>query len=159
MIFGQAVAFTTTAAHLFNNDLLGIPARRPASFGPFVVNAAFALELYLKALNCVYGNDVGRTHDLLRLFCALPDAAKKAVEREFANAKLRPPNVQDLASFQTEIERVRHAFMDWRYLHEKKKTDQVLIPEMIFVLNVLHNACRFDVRINPDAGQSQATSR
>jgi HEPN domain len=141
-IFGQATAFATTAAHLFNNDLRGMPPPRPASLGAFVVNAAFAVELYLKALHHTHPGKVGRTHDLLHLFCTLPDDTKQAILREFSNASPRPENLKDLASFQAEIERIRHAFMDWRYLHEKEGVGEILIPELIFVMNVLHNTCR-----------------
>ena len=115
------------------------------------MNAAFAVELYLKALNRLYDNDVGRTHDLLQLFSALPDAAKQAISLEFDRATSRPSTMTNLSAFQAEIERVRHAFMDWRYLHERTRTDEVRIQELIFVLNVLHNVLRFDARVNPNA--------
>jgi hypothetical protein len=51
-IFRQAASFATTASYLFNNDLLGVP-RNPMSMIPFVVNASFALELYLDAQSVV----------------------------------------------------------------------------------------------------------
>ena len=148
VIFGQAVAFATTASYLFNNDLLGTPPRNPVSTGPFVVNATFALELYLKTLNLLYGRKVGRSHDLHRLYSALPDEAMQAVRREFSTSLPRPASITDIKAFQTEIERVRHAFMEWRYLHERMQTGEVRFPELIYVLNVLHNTCRSDAKLN-----------
>jgi hypothetical protein len=154
VIFGQAVAFANTAAYLFNNDLLGTPPRNPMSTGPFVVNATFAIELYLKTLNRLYGNDIGRTHDLLRLFLALPDEGMQAVHREFSIALPRPACITDIKTFQAEIERVRHFFMEWRYLHERKHTGEVRFPELIFVRNVLHNTCRSDAKLKPGPSSS-----
>src|SRR5689334_11255512 len=50
--FRQAVAFVQNAQHLFNTGLTGAPSRNPINVIPFAVNAAFAVELYLKTLHC-----------------------------------------------------------------------------------------------------------
>jgi hypothetical protein len=113
---------------------------------PFVVNAAFALELYLKTLNRLYGKDLRRDHDLLVLFDELSPEAKEALRQEISKA---PPTagIKDLVAFRAEIERVRHAFVEWRYLHERTRAGEIRFVELIFVLNVLHNTCRADVRL------------
>ena len=117
-IFRQAVSFATTASYLFKKDLAGWP-RNPMSVVPFVVNSAFALEPYLKTLSLLYGKEQ-RGHDLLELFDELPADATEALRQEISKA---PPTAagKDLVAFRAEIERVRHAFVEWRYLHERTR--------------------------------------
>jgi hypothetical protein len=80
-IFRQAVSFATTASYLYKRDLATKPWNG-MSVAPFVVNAAFALELYLKTLSILQGNEL-RGHDLLELFDALPHGAHKALSANF----------------------------------------------------------------------------
>jgi len=47
-IFRQALSFATTASYLYQRDLTVVP-RNGMSVAPFVVNATFALELYLRS--------------------------------------------------------------------------------------------------------------
>ncbi len=143
-IFRQALAFATTSAYLHRTDLATVP-RNGVSVVPFVVNAAFALELYLKTLALLHGNDV-RGHDLLELFDALPTAAHQALLSNFANSKW-PCGITDMVVFRAEIERLRHSFVEWRYLHEKSRTGEVRFGELIFVMEVLHETCRADTRL------------
>jgi hypothetical protein len=140
--------------------------KRPTSRGsaaesddviPFAVNAAFAIELYLKTLGSLYGLNM-HGHDLLDLFDELPAEAKELLRREIA----RVPSTQvikDLTSFRTEIERVRHVFIEWRYLHERSSASEIRFVEFIHVINVLHNTCRTDDRLKPSASGAAAGLR
>jgi hypothetical protein len=144
-IFGQAVAFATTSAYLHKRDLAAVP-RNGVIVVPFVVNAAFALELYLKTLALLHGDDL-RGHDLLELFDALPTAAHQALLSNFAKSKW-PFGITELVVFRAEIERLRHSFVEWRYLHEKSRAGEIRFGELIFVMEVLHETCRADTRLN-----------
>ena len=62
----MALSFSTTAAHLHRTDLLKAP-RNGLSIAPFVVNSAFAIELYLKTLHELKGTNPGKEHHLLKL--------------------------------------------------------------------------------------------
>ncbi len=154
-IFRQAVSFATTASYLFNKDLLGFP-RNPMSLVPFVVNATFALELYLKTVSLLHGSEQ-RGHDLLELFDALPPDATEALRHEISKAP-STRSVADLSAFRVEIERVRHAFVEWRYLHERTRAGEIKFAELIFVLHVLHNVCQVDPRLKPPASASAESS-
>jgi hypothetical protein len=47
-----------------------------------------------------------------------------------------------VVAFRKEIERLRSAFLEWRYLHERKKASEIRFAEMIFVMEVLDITCR-----------------
>ena len=53
-VFNQAIAFANTSAHIYEKNLRRRP-RNGFSTVPFVVNAAFSIELYLKALAQKHG--------------------------------------------------------------------------------------------------------
>lgn len=145
--FRQASAFATNASYLFSSGLTGVPPRNPMNVIPFVVNAALAVELYLKTLGCVYDLKM-HGHDLLDLFDELPAKAKERLRLEIAKAPATE-GIKDLIGFRTEIERARHLFIEWRYLYERDSASEVRFVEFIHILNVLHNTCRTDDRLKP----------
>ena len=53
-IFNQAKSFAHTSAYIYEKDLKSLP-RNPQSITPFVVNAAFSAEMYLKCLQEIHG--------------------------------------------------------------------------------------------------------
>jgi hypothetical protein len=137
-MFNQAVAFANTSAYLYERDLRRSP-RKGASIVPFVVNAAFSIELYLKAL--AQKQDVAlRGHELVKLFKALPDKATLAIQSVTpqcaANRKLG--EAPDIPRYLKEL---NSAFVDWRYCYELEKTGLVHIEPTIFVMDVLNEAC------------------
>jgi hypothetical protein len=83
VIFNQAVAFANTAALVYERDLSTQPIKNGHSAGPFVVNSAFATELYLKTLGLLYGKEM-HGHDLAKLFREIPQEGLKAVEKKLA---------------------------------------------------------------------------
>ena len=80
---------------------------------PFTVNAAFACELYTKAILIYISADgtIARGHKLDELFSALPKDAQSQIETRF-NKKLK----HDLHSLLAEIST---AFVEWRYAFER----------------------------------------
>nr|WP_145545480.1 HEPN domain-containing protein [Variovorax boronicumulans] len=138
-MFNQAVAFANTSAYLYERDLRRMP-RKGVSATPFVVNAAFSVELYLKALAQKHGVAL-RGHELVKLHKALPAKALSEIEevapRCAANRALGgPPN------FLEYIKELNNAFVDWRYSYELDRTGPVHIEPTIFVMEVLHECCR-----------------
>ena len=83
-MFRQAVSFATTASYLYKRDLTRVP-RNGLSVAPFVVNSAFAIELYLKTLGQLH-NTALRGHDLLKLFDGLPADAQTALQQHFSKS-------------------------------------------------------------------------
>jgi hypothetical protein len=137
-MFRQAVSFATTSAYLYKNDLSSAP-RNQFSIVPFIVNAAFGIELYLKTLGHIHGVRL-HGHELLKLYDSLPLVARDAVDAMVpACAAQRglslPLSVRDC------IFELNNAFVEWRYVYEKNTSSTVRIPEMIFVMQCLHEVC------------------
>lgn len=63
-IFGQANAFAHTALEIHKTSLANPGPPDFKGIAPFIVNATFATELYLKSMHAVYGH-VPQGHDLL----------------------------------------------------------------------------------------------
>lgn len=139
-MLNQAVAFANTSALLYERDLRRQP-RKGVSIAPFVVNAAFSIELYLKALIQKHGGKPPREHELVKLFERLPAAALMAIEqvtpRCAENRALR-----EAPRFKAYLETLNGAFIEWRYCYEVERTGTIQIEPTIFVMEVLHEACR-----------------
>lgn len=138
-IFNQAFAFANTSAYLYERDLRCSP-RKGVSVAPFVVNATFSIELYLKALAQKHGVSL-RGHELVKLYKALPSIALAEIEsvtpRCAANRSLGEP--PDFLAYLTDL---NNTFIEWRYSYEVERTGTVHIEPTIFVMEVLHEACR-----------------
>jgi hypothetical protein len=120
-MFRQAVSFATTASYLYKRDLTTTPANG-MGVAPFVVNSAFALELYLKAIGQLHGRAM-RGHDLLDLFDGLPPDAKNALHQNFAKSEWQC-GIVELAEFRMVLEDLRSTFVHWRYLYEENRLVQ-----------------------------------
>lgn len=139
-VFNQALAFANTSALLYERDLRRQP-RRGASLAPFVVNAAFSIELYLKALAEKHGSKSEKGHQLVKLFDALPVAALRAIEQ------VSPRCAADRALGEAPrlrfyLQTLSSAFVEWRYCYELERTGSIAFEPTIFVMQVLHEACR-----------------
>ena len=137
-IYNQAVAFANTSAYLYERDLRRTP-RKGFSAVPFVVNAAFGIELYLKALAQKHGIAL-RGHELVKLYKALPSAALVEIEAVTAPCAANRA-LGETPNFLAYLENLNSAFVDWRYSYELEKTGSVHIEPTIFVMEVLHEAC------------------
>ena len=138
-IFNQAMAFANTSAHLYEKDLRR-PPRKGVSVVPFVVNAAFSIELYLKALGQKHGKSL-RGHELIKLHKALPGEAVVEINevspRCASKRALGEPH-----NFVAYLAELNNAFVQWRYVYELERSGAVRIEPTIFVMEVLHEACR-----------------
>lgn len=138
-VFNQAFAFANTAAYLYERDFRRSP-RKGTSAVPFVVNAAFGIELYLKALAQKHGIAL-RGHELLKLHKALPRNALAEINavtpRCAANRALG-----ESPDFVAYLRNLNNTFVEWRYSYEREKAGTVHIEPTIFVMEVLHEACR-----------------
>lgn len=140
-MFRQALSFCTTAAHLYERDLRRPPANG-LSVAPFVVNSAFAIELYLKTLHQLEGAPV-RGHSLLQLYDGLPDDSRQNI---VDIARIHGPSYQvavaDGDVFRQFVAELDNAFTDWRYCYETGQTGTVHLQPAILVMKALDEACR-----------------
>lgn len=133
-IFGQATSFANAANHIYEKDLKNI-SRSPQGIAPFVVNAAFSAELYLKCLKKTEG-EPSQTHTLTALYKSLPNKIKDKINKHKKN--LEPQyQVEQGALFKEHLKNINNAFINWRYIFEKE-TEHIHIATVIFVLHVLH---------------------
>jgi hypothetical protein len=137
-MFRQAVSFATTSSYLYAKDLTEIP-RNQFSVVPFIVNAAFGIELYLKTLANIHGKTL-TGHQLLKLYDSLPTKAKESIEvvvPEFAKQRA----IKLPIDFRKCISELNDTFVVWRYIHETSNASEVNIQNMIFVMQCLHQIC------------------
>jgi hypothetical protein len=140
-MFGQALSFATTAAHLHERDLLKAP-RNGLSIAPFVVNSAFAIELYLKTLHELGGTSI-RGHELLELYDRLSDATRAVVVKHaLLNATGYGVTLTTADQFRSFVAELNNSFVDWRYCYETGKTGTVTIQPTIVVMKAVHEACK-----------------
>jgi hypothetical protein len=140
-MFRQALSFCKTASELWERDLKGRP-----SFGlaiaPFVVNAAFSLELYLKTLHQLVGTTI-KGHSLLILYDALSDDARNAVvgvAQEISPVfNLEAPTADAYRAFVADLD---NAFVEWRYCYEKGAPPLINVHPALLLMASLDQACR-----------------
>lgn len=148
----QASTFGKIAINLFYNHLCapitsGQEANQFSSNAiPFIVNGAFAIELYLKTLHMIH-SEKKEGHELLELFNDLPEAVQIAI-KQTANEFIIKHNLALDTDLRSCLSRINNAFVEWRYLHEGNKENkprQIPIPEIIFLLETLSRVCYVDL--------------
>lgn len=142
-IYNQAQSFANASAHIYEKDLKSLP-RNPQGICPFVVNAAFSAEMYLKCLLEIHG-EVKESHVLTALFKSLPNKVKDRINK---NSKAFEGwyEVESGVLFKDHLKSINHAFVNWRYIYEKS-TESVNIQQTIFVLQVLHETAAVELGI------------
>ncbi len=133
-IYRQAESFSHVALRIYKTDLATHP-RNPLGIVPFVVNAAFSAEMYLKCLQSIYG-EVTQSHILTVLFKALDNRTKDKINKTSKQLRVNY-DVDQKMLFRAHLKGINDAFVDWRYIYEKD-ADYIDIQQTIFVLHVLH---------------------
>lgn len=114
--------------------------RRPLSDGsyeslaqPTIVNLAFAIELYLKAIHLKSMGSAARGHNLQQLFQSIGEDHRRGIVEQF--------NVIDLGEhyFEAQLAAAASAFNDWRYAHEALS----LSSRTIFLSRFAHALLRY----------------
>ncbi|MBW2940304.1 hypothetical protein [Zhongshania aquimaris] len=143
MIYSQAQSFANASAHIYEKDLKSLP-RNPQGITPFVVNAAFSAEMYLKSLQEIHG-EVTESHVLTALFKSLPNKVKDRINKTCKSFESQY-EVEKGVLFKDHLKSINHAFVNWRYIYEKS-TEYVNIQQTIFVLQVLHETAAIELGI------------
>jgi HEPN domain-containing protein len=141
-MLGQAQSFSNTANYVYEKDLLNFP-RNPNGISPFVVNAAFSAEMYLKCLLEKHGLSE-RGHSLVTLFKHLPNKLKDRINKS-KDILESQYEVEKGVLFKEHIKSFSNAFIEWRYIYESG-FNHISIPSVILVLHVLHEICNEEIK-------------
>lgn len=136
-MYGQANAFAMVANDLYKRDLQKSPYKG-SSVAPFVVNATFSIELYLKTIHDAYGNKI-TGHDLAKIYKNMPQKGKK----HFLSAANDIRNrycLESGANIQSSLDALSKAFEQWRYVYEHERIGTEL-QAIRYTMHVSHEAC------------------
>lgn len=134
-MFNQAFSFSSVARKINHEGLQNLP-RDAMSITPFVVNATFSIEIYLKSIHILYGQKK-TGHLLMPLFEQLPDEAKTVISIK-SEELIKEYNFSTPIEFEKELETINKAFEQWRYIYEKSNLKFIHTKSVIFIMNVLH---------------------
>ena len=135
-MFRHACAFSDCA------DFAGEKLRRGSTdiewySTPTIVNAAFACEVYLKALIKYHGIPIKKKHKLKDLFELLPDNLKEWIKVIVMN---NYGGMWTDAFGREYLECISNAFEEWRYVYEYSNL-QIDLGFLALFRNVLREAC------------------
>ncbi len=133
LMFKQARAFAKIARDIRSKSLTKPPFSQEAP-APFVVNATFACEMYLKALQSIT-NEAENTHNLSQLFKHLPNKLKDKINK-LTKEKSTGFLIDGKILFKDHIKTISNAFVEWRYIYEKE-TASINISVILLILTVL----------------------
>lgn len=136
-MYGQANSFAEVANSIYNNGLKKSPYKG-SSTAPFVVNAAFSIELYLKTIHNAYSNKI-KGHNLAILYKNIPEKGKEIFIS--ASNDVRPLyQLEADADIHSCLESLSNAFEKWRYLYEHNRISTEL-QSIRYTMNVSFEAC------------------
>ncbi|MGH1429556.1 MAG: hypothetical protein ACRBB4_00395 [Neptuniibacter sp.] len=136
-MYGQANSFAEVANTIYNNDLKKSPFKG-GSTAPFVVNAVFSIELYLKTIHHAYGNKA-RGHHLANLYKGMPKKGKAHFLK--ASDDIRHLYKLEIGSdIHTCLDSLNKAFEEWRYLYEHNRIG-IELQSIRYTMHVSHEAC------------------
>jgi hypothetical protein len=136
-IHGQANAFAEVANAIYAKDLKVSPYKG-SSAPPFVVNATFSVELYLKAVLNIYGVKAWG-HDLGKLYREVPEAGKVVFEQAATDVAPRY-SLETGEAYIGILENLSKAFEQWRYIYENDGV-RVEIQAIRYAMHTSHEAC------------------
>lgn len=107
----------------------------------YVVNLAFAVELYLKTL-CALTTKPEKFHFLDDLLKEVSPEALATIEGICPTVKTENCELNDLDGLRRALTAMRDVFRLWRYAFEPGKSSSVNVPWLKWSAAVLHLACR-----------------
>ncbi len=145
MILGQANSFASVAADIYHSQLTkNIVSVKPEYIAPFIVNSVFAIELFLKTIHIQ--NDtksyaqVSNEHSLKKLYFSLPGKLQQSLIHSLNACLVAEKKEVDTIDLPARFRELANAFVDWRYLHEKKHLKIKSLPDLITIMSSLYNS-------------------
>lgn len=108
----------------------------PNLVAPLIVNTAFCIEVYVKALADAHAMRL-RGHGLADLFAQLPEAVRASVGVEFAE-QMRSKK-QPASKIENALNDMNSAFQDWRYIYEDTRLRTFEVAHAIAIIEALEN--------------------
>lgn len=143
-----AASFSGAARDLYKAHLTKTPANGMAAV-PFVVNAAFSIEVYLKLLHAASAAPHKRRgHGLLALYDALPQPVRDEIQN-VANGHAKHHRIKAPLDFRSLVADLNKAFERWRYVYEHSSLGAVNIQPTMLVMHVLHDIAGSRARSAP----------
>jgi hypothetical protein len=139
-IYGHAAAFAFMADQTYRLLMRRAPDR-PILVAPFLVNAAFSVELFLKTLHKLEG-ETRKGHKLVPLFDALPEARRadlNAAAQQFAPGH---GEVAGKVDFRALLVMLNDTFRKWRYVYEEEQAAPVDLQQTILAMETCHEVCK-----------------
>jgi HEPN domain-containing protein len=107
---------------------------------PFVVNAAFSIEIYLKTIHEAFGNLL-RGHDLYKLYDQLSEEPRDMIVSAANDVRPRY-KLSGGMTIVSCIKDLNRAFENWRYLYEHERLSTE-VQSIRFTMHTLFEAsCR-----------------
>ncbi len=133
LMFKQAKAFAAVSRDIHQSNFIKPPFNQQA-IAPFIVNSAFACEMYLKALQSLSG-EVEECHSLNQLFKHLPNKTKDKISK-LSDDKAAHFMLDSRTTFKQHLKTISNAFVDWRYIQERDSAT-ANINVVLLILTVL----------------------
>lgn len=133
-----AQCFNQTATLLYETCLKETPRQQPLLIVPFIVNASFACELFLKSLAHRGGVSL-EGHQLSKLLASLPVQERQRLDRAWI-AIAQGINCEAAVTLDSVISELSNSFVEWRYSHEKERVSTASTTSILLLLKVLDEA-------------------
>ena len=115
----QARAFNMTCRELHKSHLDKHPIK--PEFAPaFIINAAFACEVYIKRIYELRKKKYEATHNLSVLYKQLHNKDQHQINKVYKQLRNQNDADENPEKIKDAIKTIANAFVDWRYLYEKK---------------------------------------
>lgn len=120
-VFGQAANILNAVAEAaLKADEFAGKKNLAQNIIPTIVLKAFSCELFLKSL--VITGKIKKDHELDKLFNNLSQNDKDSIKERVVNAMKNSQGTYDENNFNTDLNNIANAFVDWRYFYENPKT-------------------------------------
>lgn len=139
-IYGQGAAFAHVANETYK-ELMRRAPDHPIVAAPFVVNAAFSVELFLKALHAV-NSQTRRGHKLLPSFDGLPETCRAELHADAQRCATAHGEVAGSVDFRALLTMLNDGFRKWRYLYEEEHAGPIHLQQTILVMETCHEVSK-----------------
>lgn len=133
-MFQQAASFAKLALEIYDTKLAKVPPEFSYA-APFVVNATFSIEVYIKSLHSLSGSNKWG-HLIGDLYNALNEDVK-STSIIIANRLYSKYHLDSNIKIEALLIEINNAFVNWRYLYEKPP-GIVNFSAVCFIIEVLH---------------------